>query len=179
MEFFIIERDSQIQLPIKLSTIPGFFESGMGQKLDEGDISAMAFILENDNPLGYEDFIFLDVSDTAKHRDFAKHLVIADKLQIIFAEYNPEITFKPFALINGLEKRNDVYWFCKIEPVIEVDNIDANLYPLLVPHGNSHIIRLDMQNETKFAVTLPVVESILRCLACGVTFRKVECGNHE
>ena len=175
MDFFILNRDNRIQSPIKLNAIPNFFESGMGQQLEKDDLSASAFLLNESRAVELTDFIFFDISDTAKHRGYQKYMVISNKLQPVFSKYNPPIAFKPFAFINSKEKQQHMYWLCKVETVVRADKIeDATLYPQLIPHYNSRIIRLELQNESKFIVTLEVLESILKYGALGIAFRKIK-----
>ena len=174
MSLYMLGRDNRVTQPLKLADIPDYFNSQMDTQLESGDLRAAAFRMDTKNVYEYADFIFIDRSDTAKHRGYGKYFVISDKLQVIFSKYNPQTLFKPFAINNAPQARQDVYWLCKIEPAIQVENFDDTLYQQLQPYQNHRIIRADSGNDTRFFVTLEVVESILRRGAHGAMITELK-----
>ena len=174
MSLFMLGRDSRVQSPLKLGDISGYFDSGMDIELESGDLRAAAFRMDVETVYEYVDFIFFDRSDTAKHRGYGRYLAISDKLQSVFSKYNPQILFKPFAVNNAKQSRQDVYWLCKVEPAVQVDTLDGDLYQQLLPYRKHRIIRVDFQNEIRFVVTLEVVESMLRRGVQGVTVKNLK-----
>ena len=161
MDYYLLKRDNRIQSPIRLSTLPGFVESRMGAQLDEGNLGAASFHMESEQALDYEDFIFLDMTLITRYKGYAHQLVVSNAVQPVFEKFCPDMLFKPFSLINGNEKRKDLYWLCKIET------------------DNPHVFRINEDSEAPFAVSLEVVEGLLRLSAVGMEMTKLEGGTPQ
>jgi hypothetical protein len=167
--------DKRIGRAIRPADIRDLFERNLPALMERG-MGAEAFFLAEGKAYEYTDFIFLEEAATVMYRAYKDYILIADRLMGVLSKYNPKMLSRPVALINQEDGRQDVYWFCRVEPAIRTEDVEGGVWAPkatgLCPSGG--LVRLERRLSCRYAATLEATESILRRDAVGVRFEAMK-----
>jgi hypothetical protein len=172
MEYFILSQDQRVVQAIRPVDIDKLVtDNGLAsERWDNLDKLPVQYFLEEDSDPEYVDFIASPVP------------LVSDRLKQLYQKFDAKIFFKPVALADSKQMRQELYWLmnpprCACLAEQTEFNKDRSVKRLVIDSrkaAGNWIFRVDGILERLFVVNLGVAEAMLRRDFSGVKLIRID-----
>jgi hypothetical protein len=172
MEYFILSQDQRVLSTIRpldiAKLVPG---NGLAlERWDDLDKLPVQYFLEENSHPDYVDYIASPVP------------LVSDRLKQLYQKFDTRIFFKPVALADSKQMRQELYWLmnpprCACMAEQTEFNKDRSVKRLVIDYRKADgnwIFRVDGILERLFVVNLGVAEAMLRRDFSGVKLIRID-----